>query len=113
MGNVLAMVELAQRYDYEWTSRPDHKHKAIEWYRKAAVRGHSESAYLLGMKYLNGDGVEQDKPKAAKWLKQAADQGHSRAERQLEDLKQYLRPPRAAPDRKNSKTVIRSLSAEP
>lgn len=45
----------------------------------AAAGGDSFAQFDVGMKYLHGDGVQQDYAKAYEWLKKAADQGHSRA----------------------------------
>lgn len=88
MGNVQAMIELAQSYDFRWTSDPDHKEKALNWYKKATDRGHLQSAYFVGMRYLNGDGVPQNRHDAAKWLKRAAEKGHGAAVDRLAQLNQ-------------------------
>jgi TPR repeat protein len=37
IGNVQAMIRLAQKYDFRWTSDPNHKQRALEWYKRAAA----------------------------------------------------------------------------
>jgi hypothetical protein len=44
-----------------------------------ARTGSSTAQYLLGMKYLEGDGVAQDSAEANKWLTEAATRGHESA----------------------------------
>lgn len=46
----------------------------------AASGGDSFAQFDVGVKYLRGDGVQQDYAKGYEWLKKAADQGHSRAQ---------------------------------
>ncbi|WP_353142743.1 tetratricopeptide repeat protein [Acinetobacter pragensis] len=50
----------------------------------AALRGHKEAQYKLGIGYLNGDlGLEKNFSLAELWLKKAADQGYSPAQNAL------------------------------
>jgi TPR repeat protein len=53
---------------------------AAEWYRKAAVQGHADAQYALGVTY---DTVEGDHAAAARWYRKAAAQGHTGAQCQL------------------------------
>ena len=48
---------------------------AAHWFRKAAMRGHRESAYNLGVLLLNGQGQPRDEAKAADWIQRAAERG--------------------------------------
>ena len=44
---------------------------------KAAEKGDGEMQSNLGMRYLEGEGVEQNYKEAYKWLRKAAEQGYS------------------------------------
>lgn len=57
------------------------------WYKKAADQGDMMAEYLLGMAYLKGDFVAQNKSLAAFWLEKAADQGDSHAQKALQILR--------------------------
>lgn len=53
---------------------------ASEWYRRAAVQGHSSAAYSLGRYYEYGrKGVAKDDVQAAEWYRRAAEAGHGEA----------------------------------
>ncbi len=49
--------------------------KAVEWYERAAEKGHKNAQRLLGCLYHDGKGVKQDFKKAFEWWMKAADQG--------------------------------------
>ena len=40
---------------------------AVKWYTKAALQGHENAQYNLGVCYAKGRGVEQDDEKAVEW----------------------------------------------
>ena len=46
--------------------------KAVPWYRKAAMRGHPEGQFLLGMILFSSKVVPQDRTEAYMWLALAA-----------------------------------------
>jgi TPR repeat protein len=48
---------------------------AAHWFRKAAMRGHREAAYNLGVLMLNGQGQPRDERKAAVWIERSAERG--------------------------------------
>lgn len=48
--------------------------------------GDTEAQYGVGIKYLNGQGVKQDRAEARRWLKLAADAGHEAAKDKLKRL---------------------------
>ena len=48
----------------------------IEHLREQAEAGDAKAQYRLGMSYLNGDGVPEDKEEAVYWFQLAAEQGH-------------------------------------
>jgi TPR repeat protein len=54
--------------------------EAVNWYRKAANRGHSGAQLNLGRMYDTGRGVPQDDPEAAKWFCLAAERGDAEAQ---------------------------------
>jgi TPR repeat protein len=58
----------------------------------AAIMGHAESQYRLGLLYEYGSyGFQQDEDKAIKWYFKAADHGHSNAKRAVEILQHERR----------------------
>jgi uncharacterized protein len=48
-----------------------------------AEKGNAGNQFLIGMMYLNGEGVEQDTKEALKWLLKASKQGHAEAQLHL------------------------------
>ena len=58
--------------------------KAVEWYTKAAEKGHSSAMNNLGLCFEYGRGVEQNLAKAVEWYTIAVDQGYTRANSRLE-----------------------------
>lgn len=54
---------------------------AIEWWTRAAQSGHADSAFAIGMAFLNGEPgeLEQDFAKASEWLVRSADDGSADA----------------------------------
>ncbi|KAG0228627.1 hypothetical protein BGW41_003368 [Actinomortierella wolfii] len=54
--------------------------KAVKWYRRAAMQGHSEAQYRLGCMYEDGRGVYRENAEAYRWLLRAAEQGHRQAQ---------------------------------
>ena len=49
--------------------------KAITWYRKAAEKGNARAQNIMGNRYFNGKGVEQNYVEAVKWYRKSAMQG--------------------------------------
>ncbi len=58
----------------------------VRWYHLAAEQGHVDAQFSLGMRYLEGNGVEADVGEAQRWLEAAALQGHAEAQFQLANL---------------------------
>jgi TPR repeat protein len=77
---------------------PDQEERIINFQRQNAVSGNPSAQYDLGMRYLKGDGVEQDDKQAMEWLKLAAGSGNSRAEKHLEALQKKLAKKATKPD---------------
>jgi TPR repeat protein len=65
---------------------PQVEDRVVTFQRQSALSGNRTAQYDLGMRYLRGDGVEQDNAQAEHWLKLAAAQGESRAARALAQL---------------------------
>jgi TPR repeat protein len=60
--------------------------KKLQWQMERAEKGSDPAQYALGMRYLNGDGVEKDLEKAKKWLKEAAKNGNAEAKKKLPEV---------------------------
>ena len=50
------------------------------WFYEAAEQGHATSQFNLGLMFLEGKGVPQDKTAATSWLEKASAQGHVEAQ---------------------------------
>jgi hypothetical protein len=57
--------------------------EAAVWYVMAAVQGHADAQYNLGVMYENGRGVPKVYQEAVKWYRLAADQGDASAQHNL------------------------------
>ena len=53
---------------------------SMKWYSLSADNGHSRAKTMLGLKYLSGDGVEQDQKKGFRLLENAAKEGIAQAQ---------------------------------
>lgn len=58
----------------------------MEWYTKAAEKGHGISQYDLGLMILLGEGTEKDLAKGLWWLEQAVTNGDHRGAGLLADI---------------------------
>jgi uncharacterized protein len=86
LGSLEAQRDLGALYATgDWTG-PRDSVRAIEWYRRAAERGHPDAQYNLGFMYLLGDGVQADPNEGLRWLRRSADRGDENAIRLLVDL---------------------------
>ena len=52
----------------------------INAWRTYAARGNAEAQFLLGIAYVNGEGVPQDDARAVRWYRLGAEQGHALAQ---------------------------------
>ncbi|RZJ22693.1 MAG: sel1 repeat family protein [Acinetobacter sp.] len=60
------------------------KRNAMWNFLSAALKGHCDSQYKLGLCYLNGDlGLDKNYTHAQEWLEKAAKQGHPEAKKTL------------------------------
>jgi TPR repeat protein len=86
LGSLEAQRDLGALYATgDWTG-PCDSVRAVEWYRRAAERGHPDAQYNLGFMYLLGEGVQVDPEEGVKWLRRSADQGDECSIRLLADL---------------------------
>ncbi len=60
--------------------------KTIAFQKKQAEAGAPTAQYDLGVRYLNGDGVEKDSELARKWLNASATNGNTQAAKKLLEL---------------------------
>lgn len=74
-GDDAAMYDLAVIYDYG----RNHLSKAIEWYTKAAEKGHCGALIELGRCHLYGDGVPQNANTAIGYFTRAMEAGDDQA----------------------------------
>ena len=70
-GDIMAMLSVADNYRYGSENERDYK-KAVEWYEKAANKGHARAMLEMGYAYEDGNGVTQNYIKAMDWYKKAA-----------------------------------------
>lgn len=57
--------------------------KKLQWQMDRAEKGSDPAQYTIGMRYLEGKGVEKDLQKARKWLTESAKQGNADAKKAL------------------------------
>ena len=62
--------------------------KTIEFQKKRAAEGSPSAQYELGLRYLEGDGVEKDEPAGMQLLQESAKQDYTLAKKKLEELKE-------------------------
>jgi len=60
--------------------------KVLEFQKQQAEKGSGYAQYEMGLRYLEGRGVEQDTAKGREWLEKAAQNGNSDAQRKLKAL---------------------------
>ena len=75
LGDIDAKYELANMF----SDRREHA-MAAYWYRLAARHGHLDAQGVMGLLYLNGQGVNRNYDQAMYWYRQAAVQGHEDAQ---------------------------------
>ena len=67
---------------YDYSEAKDYVH-AVEWFKKAADKGHADAQCGLGYCYDKGQGVQQDYSLAVYWYRKAAEQGNAIAQSNL------------------------------
>jgi TPR repeat protein len=58
----------------------------LAWQKKRAEEGSDNAQYELGVRYLTGNGVDQDEKLGKEWLEKAAKNGNPKATKKLEEL---------------------------
>lgn len=69
-----------------YVAKEERERKVVEFQKKRAAEGSAVFQYDLGIRYLNGQGVEKDEVLAREWLAKSAAQGHLPAQRKLREL---------------------------
>jgi uncharacterized protein len=80
-----AMYQIGYMYD-KGEGVPQDNKSAVEWYLKAAEKGHVKAQYRLGLFYATGTGVEKNLKESEKWYRKAAGQGFRPAKDALKKL---------------------------
>lgn len=80
-----AQRRLAEIYE-EGTIVPQNYKEAYKWYRQLAEDDDAEALYKMGLYYLEGKGVKQNREKAISLIRKSAEQGYKPAQRKLEKL---------------------------
>lgn len=75
-----AQYSLAMMLEKEAKTNPSQITQSLEWLTKAAQNGHRTGQYILGVKYLQGEGVKTDYSQAFNWFQKAAEQGDAAAQ---------------------------------
>lgn len=65
---------------------PERDQRILAFQKQNAASGNPTAQYDLAMRYLRGNGVEQDDAQAMEWLKLASQNGNSRAKKELTAL---------------------------
>ena len=60
--------------------------RAFALFAAAGERGHAASAFIIGERYLEGEGILRHPAEAARWYHRAAEAGHVRAQSRLAQL---------------------------
>jgi TPR repeat protein len=68
------------------TAKDQATRKTIEFQKRRAEEGSATAQYDLGMRYLKGDGVEQNEAKGRELLEASAKNGFNPAAKKLEEL---------------------------
>lgn len=84
--NAIAQICIAYGRSMDSQVRSAERAQAFGWCKQAAMRGHIESQYHLGIFYKSGIGAEQDRVAALQWFRQAASRGHDEAENEARGL---------------------------
>jgi uncharacterized protein len=72
------------------------KKAALEWFRKAAEKGHGEAYFNVAYYFENGIETERDLRSAKKWYQRAVKYGDEDAAEALLRLGKLLKPPVSA-----------------
>ena len=65
--------------------------EAVKWLRLAAAQNHPDALFGLGSCYKQGLGVDQDIFEARRFFQKAKEAGSEEAQRQIEEIDQFLK----------------------
>ncbi|MGB6222290.1 tetratricopeptide repeat protein [Haloferula sp.] len=82
LGHSVCMYNLSVMLD-AMDDKPDIKAEVIPWLLRSASAGLADAEYSAGMRYHEGNGVQQDFIAAAAWFDRASRSGHSQAQLNL------------------------------
>ncbi|HEY8229466.1 MAG TPA: tetratricopeptide repeat protein [Rhodanobacteraceae bacterium] len=57
------------------TKKPADESAAVDWFRKAAAQGNTDSQFNLGLAYATGAGITRDVPTGLKWMRESLSDG--------------------------------------
>ena len=81
-----AMAKAKKASDVDLNLEEMNKAEGIKWLRKAADQENLDAIAALGLCYIDGDGVPEDRAKGIELLRKAAKRGHVRAKEILKDI---------------------------
>ncbi len=81
--SLVSGAEAASRDSGQSTTDPSTSVKSLADWRKLADHGDAEAQFQMGVRYHNGEGVQQDDVQAVQWFLRSAEQGHVDAQSHL------------------------------
>jgi TPR repeat protein len=81
--------------------------KKLQWQTDRAEKGSDTAQLALGMRYLEGKGINKDPKKARKWLEAAAKQGNADAKKALAEHPELPPPDPVQPTEKPVQPTVR------
>ena len=82
-----AKKEEEKKSQQEAQKKRERDARVIAFLRKRVETGSASAQYSLGLRYLEGDGVPQDRNEGVRLLKESAKQGYVRAKKKIKDEK--------------------------
>ena len=79
-GDAQSQFELGAAFYFGNLGVPKDAAEAVNWFRKAAKKGHVLAQNNLGLSYSNGDGTPTNAVEAVVWFRKAAEQGLAEAQ---------------------------------
>ena len=103
-GDVISMRKIGIRKINGAPGTPVDMRNGVAWLEKAAAKKDTEAMYRLGLLYMKGSYVGQDKVKAENLFREAAQRGHEKAQKKLAEL---------APVEKNNAREVAAVERKP
>jgi hypothetical protein len=90
-GDLMGQSRLGALYSNAWVffspAPPDSEERAFKWLSLAAPRGDLLAQHYLGMAYIDGKGVAQNRAEGIRWLQTAAEGGNTESAAVLRRLR--------------------------